>query len=282
MIVYLNLYCIQFPANLMIFNTEFQKVIEFESLNPEKLYQMIDPKFTVERLLSGDYTYTEKTDSSFMDELKPILIFVTFALVMLALSSLFVKIFTRYRAKFEEKYDIFFQAFFWNGLLISLQIVYLKQCFAMSKQFQLARDGKTVTTSAMVGAWVLMVYHIGLVIHVSSLLHRKRESLELPRCEWKFGVLYKGIKMRKYALWYFPLFFVRRLIFTMIPVFFVSLWAQIQTLLVLNLTYLVYLVTVRPHRTNNRRYLENFNEFIMMIIFYHILLFSDFVSDLNL
>ena len=55
MICYLVIYnYIPIPANSTMFLSEFQKVVEFESLNVFGIVRFFDPDFKLERWLNGD------------------------------------------------------------------------------------------------------------------------------------------------------------------------------------------------------------------------------------
>ena len=54
MLVYIQLYNIKLPAVSEMIMIEFQKLIEFHALNPEKLIQMlIDEDFTFAKWIKG-------------------------------------------------------------------------------------------------------------------------------------------------------------------------------------------------------------------------------------
>ena len=54
---------------------------------------------------------------------------------------------------------------------------------------------------------------------------------------------------------------------------------QIQFLVFVQSIYIIWYGQARPHRFRSQAYLEIFNESMLMMLYYHVIIFSDFVID---
>jgi hypothetical protein len=79
--------------------------------------------------------------------------------------------------------------------------------------------------------------------------------------------------------YYLPISMLRRIVFVVIPtVFYAYPFMQLQVFLVMNTCYLVWYGASRPHIDRKRIIIELFNEFMIMIFCYHLMIYTDFVT----
>jgi hypothetical protein len=72
---------------------------------------------------------------------------------------------------------------------------------------------------------------------------------------------------------------MRRLIFVCIPIWLPDSGRQIQFLILVETFYIIWYGQARPHKFREDRNLELFNEAILMILYYHVIIFSDFILE---
>ena len=105
-----------------------------------------------------------------------------------------------------------------------------------------------------------------------GIIHTKEEQK-------KTGKLYTGIALyRSFSTaFYYPVFMARRFLFVLIPIIFAGRpYLQIQFLVMFSSFYLVWFGSIQPYVTLRATGTEMFNEFMFMILLYHLFLFSDF------
>ena len=93
------------------------------------------------------------------------------------------------------------------------------------------------------------------------------------------GNLIKGIKLsrNKWAKYYYPIFMVRRLVFVIIVMFIpFDSCLQMQALIFSSSLYIIWYVGVWPHQEKLEIYLEVINEVLLQLLFYHLMVFSEF------
>jgi hypothetical protein len=128
-------------------------------------------------------------------------------------------------------------------------------------------------------------YVIGLPLFLGYLyLSSSNERLESLKD--RLGVLYEDLSYEKKrsALWYYPLFTLRRLSFILQSVYLSSTDYQFHNLL-LNYSWstlmLIYILHSKPFATAQTTRLEVFNEFMVMIVtVYHLIAYS-LITDLS-
>jgi len=108
----------------------------------------------------------------------------------------------------------------------------------------------------------------------------------------KWGNFYPDIRIHSYetgktrdnfALAYTPVFVWRRLFLVVIPSVSYSMpFVQVQLLLISMTLYMIYYVGSRPHDTRSRVWLESFNECMILMIIYMMVLYSDFDTSVEL
>lgn len=93
--------------------------------------------------------------------------------------------------------------------------------------------------------------------------------------------MYLDVHMNKSpsTKYYLPISMLRRILFVMIPsIFYHYPFMQLQAFLVMNTCYLFWYGAARPHIDRKRIGTELFNEFMIMVFVYHLMIFTDFVT----
>jgi hypothetical protein len=165
----------------------------------------------------------------------------------------------------------------WNNLIRSLSFSYINVCLYLLVYIQSVTEWTWVETySVVIGFYLLLMYplFLGYVIkcnwgHLNSkFVNERMQMLKVnPRLKDKF-----------FARYNYPLFIFRRF-FLVFTVLFFNKWPgiQIQVLIMHQCAYLICLDF--PRSDKNGRQLELMNEFIMIVLFYHMACFTSFVLD---
>jgi len=98
----------------------------------------------------------------------------------------------------------------------------------------------------------------------------------------KIGSLYEGTKLNfgKRGAYYNVVFTLRRFSYASLLVFLPSFnWVQILLFFVLQIAIILYVGVRRPKDTRFNNRLELFNEFWTLVISYHLLIFTDYYTD---
>ena len=146
---YYSVYSISFPASLSIVNTELVKFVEFENINPEKLYQHFDPDFSIKSLF-GNITGSigEQSDQvTLYDDFEIFFILGAILLAVMLLMSILYVLIPGFREDIAKHFNDFIKGFFWNGAIQSLQITFLKNCIAVRHQMVFYRDNQRKSES---------------------------------------------------------------------------------------------------------------------------------------
>jgi len=73
---------------------------------------------------------------------------------------------------------------------------------------------------------------------------------------------------------------LRRLLFALIPaVFYRYQYIKVQLLVIMSSAYVIWYAGARPHIWKRRYRMEIFNEMMIMLFNYHMMLFTDFCWD---
>jgi len=100
----------------------------------------------------------------------------------------------------------------------------------------------------------------------------------------KFEYIYEGVHNHrsKWSKYYWPISLYRRIIFIAIPtIFYRYPFIQLMSLIFLSTLYMIAYAGIRPHWDNRRTRLEIYNEFMIMIFNYHMVIFSDYCTNPN-
>jgi hypothetical protein len=119
-----------------------------------------------------------------------------------------------------------------------------------------------------------LVYIVVLTIYGDKLLNKSVRN----RCQ----NMYLDIHTFKSssAKYYLPISMIRRILFVAIPaLLYMYPFMQLQAFLLMNTMYLMWYAYVQPHIERRRVQTECFNEFMILLFVYHLMIFTDFVED---
>ena len=130
----------------------------------------------------------------------------------------------------------------------------------------------------MVAYCMLAVMYLFPILS-ACLLKRNRDRLETKEFEDKFINLYANVHLKRssWAIFYLPVFLTRRCLHFLLPVIiYFYPYFQLQLSLLLAVFYLIWYGSVKPHNTRFTVRLELFNEFCVIMMLYHMFLFTNF------
>ena len=128
---------------------------------------------------------------------------------------------------------------------------------------------------------LLLIFSIAYPLYIWIFLFVKFPNLKQNELQLKFGSIYQGIDLtRRSPLLYNVLFVLRRLIFAIACVIFKgNPFFQIQVLIYQCTLLIIYLFFVQPFERKIFNKLEIFNEITIVIVTYHLFVFTDFMDD---
>ena len=113
-------------------------------------------------------------------------------------------------------------------------------------------------------------------------LNKNKLGLNTASTKAKFENLYNEINtdFRGYGVYWIPITLIRRLMFVIIPMLMpLSTWLQIQFLLFWHPMFVALYMHLKPHKIQTRRRIEMFNEIMILLCIYNMMLFTPFVID---
>jgi hypothetical protein len=99
----------------------------------------------------------------------------------------------------------------------------------------------------------------------------------------KYGAIYNELRINSYpALLYNVIQMLRRLMIATLAIYFKEwCYAQIQLIIFHCILLITYIILVKPFENPLLNKLEIFNELCIMFATYHLLVFNDYVPDLE-
>lgn len=173
----------------------------------------------------------------------------------------------------------------WNTLLRFFLEGYLElsiDTFIDIRFFEISADDTAHHYVSHVLTMVILLYLLVLPFFIAIFLYKHSiEELEEQETVDKYGSVYEGLKVkRKQGLSYYVTFTVRRFFFAATLVFAVEMpWLQIMIAVVSVEAVIIYLGLAMPWEEQGINYLEIANEVILMLLLYHMILFTEFYPD---
>lgn len=176
---------------------------------------------------------------------------------------------------------------FFNFLIRCLTIAYIKMCITCGSRIKnyMVGDSKTIYSDYAIGC-VLFTALIVYILVSWIVIQYFKPRLDEDRIKRRIGNFYNDLKMKLRMdshLLYYPMFLFRRVIFVAIPTFISKYpYYQIQILISLTTLYIIYYAGSQPHTPKERVWIEIFNEWWILVMTYHLIIFSEFVLDLEI
>jgi hypothetical protein len=282
---YLKIYSTPFPVSAEIFMDEFTKVIEFYLIDPEVLIQQFYPRFSLKDALFGTHSNNNKVLSkdvkaSIFDDMHMYILLITTALCLYFVMAIIAKILPFCKNRIQDRVDVIKKALFFNLLIRIITVSYIQLTMTTGVQMTMwFRDSGFQTFNERILAGVMACFVVFAPFVILLYLKKRRLYLYQKSLKERIGVLYSGIHLFRDSrnLYYYPIFLIRRFWFVALPSFLFRFpFAQLQCLVFMSSLYVAFYASARPHEERFRVRLEIFNECLIMILNYHMLLFSGF------
>jgi hypothetical protein len=182
------------------------------------------------------------------------------------------------RAKIEPKIKKILKDTFWNNTVRSITISYLQTAVVFSIKIQALRF-KNAEFSEYLSALPMLAYLIAYPIICTISLIKNRDKLKSQEMQDKIGKMYSNISLHRsrWGILYYPIFMLRRLLFVLIPLIFQGYpFYQLQALTFFSSLYIIQYCQIWPHSQKKIGILEMTNEFLLMVVNYHMLTFTAF------
>jgi hypothetical protein len=185
--------------------------------------------------------------------------------------------------KIANKLAEFKNGILFNGTIRSIDITYIQSVMTCGTQLSIylqKSDYGIVENQKIalyIGSFLVilpLVYIVVLTIYGDKLLNKSVRN----RCQ----NMYLDIHTFKSssAKYYLPISMIRRILFVAIPaLLYMYPFMQLQAFLLMNTMYLMWYAYVQPHIERRRVQTECFNEFMILLFVYHLMIFTDFVED---
>lgn len=202
---------------------------------------------------------------------------VLIAITLFALSRI-----KKLQSKILKKAKSVRNAFMWNGLIRTLNLTYLKQFvnFALATQI-IKFDNQDPQSSISSSLTIIIGFQLILFpFWAGYFLIKNKKELYKKKITAKYQSLYLGIKTDSDAALLAPMFFLlRRVLFVLNATTQVGMpFIQVQILVFSNSLYIIFIGKARPHITRKSYRVELFNEFVTMIICYHLFVFTQWAE----
>jgi len=287
-VCYLNHYGVVVPTNVHVYRDQFVKLVEFSMLSPQTLIRMRDPNFDLMEWIRGQgvMVVNKAQEASVFNDLK---IFILLGAILAGVVVLLVLAFVLTRACFPKTAEKILghlkslkQKCTWNFTIRIIDISYIQTVITCGTQFSIWYS-RSIFGDVNDQRWAfglgILVFLVPLLF--TKVLHDNGDKLQTKEVRDKFQNMYLDVHMNRNTStkYYLPISMLRRILFVMIPsIFYAYPFMQLQVFLIMNTFYLFWYGATRPHIDRKRIGTELFNEFMIMIFVYHLMIYTDFVT----
>lgn len=249
--------------------------------DPESVIKTFKPKFNLMHWLKGnnDMVVNKAQQASVLNDLK-VYIFLFCVMVLALLLALTIMLVQKYKDRIQTKLRAIYKQSVWNGVIRSIDIGYIETVMTVGTQIRLWRMKSPYQQEMDIKLAVACgSFSCSLPIIYAVFLQWAGKRVTTKKFRAKYQNLYVDIHSFKnsWTRFYLPVSMVRRILFVLIPSLLHQYpFMQLQLLILLSICYIIWYAGVKPHIDKRRIRIEMFNEFMIIIFIYHLLLFTDF------
>jgi len=227
---------------------------------------------------------TKRSSHSLMMNLRVYILdgFIVLAVLLMIFPLKYTKAF---KTKLTSFYNNFKAKFFWNGAIRTITVMYIQLAMTFANQIKISIYEGGLEQNP-VDKFISIFMFVALFgypfIAWFAIIHNEK-NLNNEETKKKMVNLYADIRIREddpdraWNIAYYPNFLIRRIMFVAFPTFlWVFPYFQIQCLIMFTSLYIIFYAGTKPHNSRDRRYMEVFNEVLIMIACYHLICFSEF------
>ena len=203
------------------------------------------------------------------------IMFVTVVLILMKFNGL--------KERLRKMIDKIKHAMLWTGTIRTLDIAYLQIWMTVGIQINLRMKGSEFQSNV---EWYTTIFASVILliipVHYTVFLTKYRSVLSSRAFKKQFEAMYAEIHSNKgkWNKYYIVVTMIRRILFALIPAIFYKYdYMKVQLLCLLSSLYIIWYAGVRPHIWNRRFRMEIFNECMIMLFNYHMIMFTDFCYD---
>jgi len=210
-----------------------------------------------------------------------------FAIIVIALLILAIALMRRLKKKYElvqKAIDLINKKLYYNGFLRYMVTGNLKLTHSGFSFVALAfATTDKISAFNLVLAIGICLLIIAWPIFVAIWMEKHKDELLDADLKHKFGTLYQGTKIdERSERLYTVAFSVRRMLLVLSVVCFPThMFLRVQCFLWLQSFYIIYVGWVQPHEEALYNFLEIFNESLLLVLGYHLFIFTPFVGDVS-
>jgi hypothetical protein len=287
-VCYLKFYGVIVPTNVHVYRDQFVKLVEFNMFNPQKVVQMYNPNFDLMDWIRGkDIMVVNKAqEASVFNDLKIFILLgavLAGIIVLLVLGFVFTRAcFPKFAEKIQNTLKTLKEKWTWNLTIRTIDISFIQVVITCGTQFSIWYSG-SIFGDVNDQRWAFGLGILVLLVPVlfTKILHSNGDKLQTKEVRDKFQNMYLDVHMNRNSStkYYLPISMLRRILFVMIPsIFYAYPFMQLQVFLIMNTFYLFWYGATRPHIDRKRIGTELFNEFMILIFVYHLMIYTDFVT----
>jgi len=286
---FLKIYDIPTPSNAEIYMSQYTSLIKFEVLKPQGLVRLVyDTKFDMKVWIQGQKKLLSDPDelvSSFYDLLLYIILAGLSVVFLVAMVILKRSLPPKYKKMVADKLKASLDKFFWNGAIRSVYISYIDVAINCGLQMgMLLKASKYQKDSEKATGLAMLLYLVSAAVFWVVFIKKNLKKFSDKVFASKYDNFTNDVRLTESAAptgkYFYAVFMVRRLVFVFIPVIFVSFsWLQLQLLLVVNTFYVCWYLHTKPLASKSGAYIRLFNEIMLMLVQYHLILFSSFITN---
>jgi len=129
-----------------------------------------------------------------------------------------------------------------------------------------------------IATWVVLLsLLVGYIIACFQVLFKHQNNLEDKKFNETYGAFLQGLnKDNKNSIYVYPVFMLKRLMFTLIvPIFYNLPGFQIKALIILQFSHIVFIIKTKSCSQLRKFVIDMFNESCLLLMFYHLFIFGD-------
>lgn len=287
LVCYFTMYDITLTSNAQIYTDEVKKLVEFDLFNPEKIVQRFhDPRFNFLNWLRGrderHMTLNLDQEASILKDMKTIVAMIGLFIMSVTLALILIR-FNGLKQRLQKMISKIKKSMLWSGTIRSLDILYLQIWMAVGLQINLRIKNSEFQSSVDWYASIMaLVVLLIIPLHYTVFLTKYGSQLSTRAFKKQFEAMYAEVHNHRgrWNKYYIIVTMLRRMCFALIPAIFHKYdYMKVQLLCLLSSLYIIWYAAVRPHIWNRRFRMEIFNECMIMLFNYHMILFTDFCYD---
>ena len=255
-LVYVIYFNLKIAAPVEMFLLEFQKLIEFRSLNIDSIVQTWNPEFKLSEWMTGvkERVVSEDQGNSFINQIQVQILVLGIFSVFMAVLFMVGRCFSH---KIKVKFEQTKKKTFFNGLIISFQIKCFMDCIVVGNQVRMLSTGSQfIKQHEVISACLVFLITVGIIATMIWYIFTRIHKIDTPEVEEKCGsMILQPVSSSDQPLVYkVPLSALQRLLYILLACgLFNQNCLSLQLFIFSNLFYTIFCVKYRFKAGNLQR-----------------------------